>query len=51
MLLNSGAIVIVLSILYIGTAIILGQGIAWMPLVIADVGVFLLSYFIYRYIL
>lgn len=51
MLINSAAIVIVLSFLYSGTAIILNVKISWIPLVIADLGVFLLSYFIYRYIL
>jgi two-component system phosphate regulon sensor histidine kinase PhoR len=51
MLINSVAIVIVLSFLYIGSALILQETILWIPLLIADSGVFLLSYFIYRYIL
>jgi len=51
MLINSAAIVVVLSVLYIGSALFLKEGISWIPLLIADSGVFLLSYFIYRYIL
>jgi two-component system, OmpR family, phosphate regulon sensor histidine kinase PhoR len=51
MLINSAAIVIVLSLLYTCSALILGEQILWIPLIIADSGVFLLSYFIYRYIL
>ena len=51
MLINSVAIVIVLSVLYIASALILQETILWIPLLIADSGVFLLSYFIYRYIL
>ena len=51
MLINSGAIVIVLSMLYTGSAFALQGKIFWIPLLITDVGVFLLSYFIYRYIL
>jgi two-component system phosphate regulon sensor histidine kinase PhoR len=51
MLINSVAIVVVLSFLYIGSALILKGPILWIPLLIADSGVFLLSYFIYRYIL
>jgi two-component system phosphate regulon sensor histidine kinase PhoR len=51
MLINSTAIVLVLSLLYIGTALVLQERILWIPLIIADSGVFLLSYFIYRYIL
>ncbi len=51
MLINSAAIVIVLSFLYIGSSLILNEIIPWIPLLIADSGVFLLSYFIYRYIL
>jgi two-component system phosphate regulon sensor histidine kinase PhoR len=51
MLINSVTIVIVLSFLYIGSALILHETVLWIPLLIADSGVFLLSYFIYRYIL
>ena len=51
MLINSAAIVIVLSCLYSCTALFLDEPILWVPLLITDVGVFLLSYFIYRYIL
>ena len=51
MLINSAAIVIVLSILYLGSAFLLNEKILWVPLLIADSGVFLLSYFIYQYIL
>jgi two-component system phosphate regulon sensor histidine kinase PhoR len=50
MLINSSAIVIVLSFLYITSAYIMNEGILWIPLLVADSGVFLLSYFIYRYI-
>jgi two-component system phosphate regulon sensor histidine kinase PhoR len=51
MLINSTTIVIVLSFLYLGSAFILNERILWVPLLIADSGVFLLSYFIYQYIL
>lgn len=51
MLINSAAIVIVLSVLYSLSALVFQYPIAWIPLLIADAGVFLLSYFIYRYIL
>ncbi len=51
MLINSVTIVIVLSFLYVGSALILHDPVLWIPLLIADSGVFLLSYFIYRYIL
>ena len=51
MLINSSAIVFVLSFLYISTALILSETILWIPLLIAGSGVFLLSFFIYRYIL
>jgi two-component system phosphate regulon sensor histidine kinase PhoR len=51
MLINSAVIVIVLSFLYIGSSFILNQNILWIPLLITDSGVFLLSFFIYRYIL
>lgn len=51
MLINSTTIVIVLSFLYLGSAFILNEKILWIPLLIADSGVFLLSYFIYQYIL
>ena len=51
MLINSTAIVLVLSLLYIGTALVMQERILWIPLFITDSGVFLLSYFIYRYIL
>jgi two-component system phosphate regulon sensor histidine kinase PhoR len=51
MLINSVAIVIVLSFLYVGSALVMQESILWIPLLIADAGVFLLSYFIYRYIL
>ena len=51
MLINSGAIVIVLSLLYFVSALILHRMVFWFPLLITDIGVFLLSYFIYRYIL
>ena len=51
MLINSAAIVIVLSLLYVGSALVMQASILWIPLLIADAGVFLLSYFIYRYIL
>lgn len=51
MLINSTAIVLVLSLLYIGTALAMQERILWIPLIITDSGVFLLSYFIYRYIL
>ena len=50
-LINSVAIVIVLTILYIISALILHNHIQIFPLLITDTGVFLLSYFIYRYIL
>lgn len=51
MLINSAAIVVVLSVLYLGSSLLLGQHVFWIPLLIADAGVFLLSFFIYRYIL
>lgn len=51
MLINSATIVIVLSFLYICSSLILNEKILWIPLLIADSGVFLLSFFIYRYIL
>jgi two-component system, OmpR family, phosphate regulon sensor histidine kinase PhoR len=50
-LINSTAIVFVLTILYILSAWIFDHQIHVMPLLITDTGVFLLSYFIYRYIL
>lgn len=51
MLINSATIVIVLSFLYIGSSLILNERILWISLLVADSGVFLLSFFIYRYIL
>jgi len=51
MLINSAAIVVVLSILYLGSSFLLHRSIFWIPLLIADTGVFLLSFFIYRFIL
>ncbi|MCX6248638.1 MAG: ATP-binding protein [Bacteroidetes bacterium] len=51
MLINSSAIIIVLSCLYIVSALAMEENILWIPLLITDAGVFLLSYFIYRYIL
>jgi two-component system, OmpR family, phosphate regulon sensor histidine kinase PhoR len=50
-LVNSISIVIALSIFYIVSALILGVEIQFLPLIITDIGVFLLSLFIYRYIL
>jgi two-component system, OmpR family, phosphate regulon sensor histidine kinase PhoR len=50
-LINSAAIVVVLTILYIISALILHNHIQIFPLLITDTGVFLLSYFFYRYIL
>ena len=50
-LINSAAIIIVLTILYIISALILHYPIHVLPLLITDAGVFLLSYFIYKYIL
>ena len=51
MLINSATIVIVLSFLYICSSLILNERILWIPLLVADSGVFLFSFFIYRYIL
>jgi two-component system phosphate regulon sensor histidine kinase PhoR len=51
MLINSAAIVFILSFLFIGSSLALGERILWIPLLIAGSGVFLLSFFIYRYIL
>ena len=50
-LVNSAAIVIVLTVIYIISALILQDQIQVFPLLITDAGVFLLSYFFYRYIL
>jgi two-component system, OmpR family, phosphate regulon sensor histidine kinase PhoR len=50
-LINSASIVIVLTVLYSLSALILHDQIQVLPLLIADIGVFLLSFFIYRYIL
>jgi len=50
-LINSAAIVVVLTLLYIISALILHYHIQVFPLLVTDTGVFLLSYFIYRYIL
>jgi len=50
-LINSAAIVVVLTILYIISALILHYHIQVFPLLVTDTGVFLLSYFIYKYIL
>jgi two-component system phosphate regulon sensor histidine kinase PhoR len=50
-LINSAAIVIVLTILYIVSALIFDYPVQILPLLITDAGVFLLSYFIYKYIL
>ena len=50
-LINSASIVIVLTVLYSLSALILHNKIQIFPLLIADTGVFLLSFFIYRYIL
>ena len=51
MLINSASIVLLLSFLYSLSALILHNEIQVLPLLITDVGVFLLSFFIYRYIL
>jgi two-component system, OmpR family, phosphate regulon sensor histidine kinase PhoR len=51
MLINSAAIVIVLSILYLLSSVIFQYPVYWIPLLIADCGVFFLSFFIYRFIL
>ena len=50
-LVNSISIVIALSIVYICSALLLHKEIQFLPLLITDLGVFLLSLFIYRYIL
>ncbi len=50
-LVNSISIVLALSIFYICSASLLHQEIQFLPLLITDLGVFLLSFFIYRYIL
>jgi two-component system, OmpR family, phosphate regulon sensor histidine kinase PhoR len=50
-LVNSISIVIALSFIYIFTTLLLHKEIQILPLLITDLGVFLLSFFIYRYIL
>lgn len=50
-LINSAAIIMALTALYIVASIILNDHIQIIALLITDTGVFLLSYFIYRYIL
>ncbi len=50
-LINSASIVILLTILYIVSALILKKKINIFPLLITDAGVFVLSFFIYRYVL
>ena len=50
-LINSASIVMVLTILYIATAIIARNEIHFLPLLTADIGVFLISFFISRYII
>ena len=51
MVINSISIVLLLTLLYIFSAIIFHNEIQVIPLLITDAGVFLLSFFIYRYIL
>jgi len=51
MLINSASIVILLTIIYAISALILHNEIHILPIIITDAGVFLLSFFIYRYIL
>lgn len=51
MLINSAFIVILLTFLYIGSALILHAEIHLLPLIITDIGVFLVSFFLYRYLL
>ena len=51
MLINSGSIVLVLTVLYLLTAWVTHSEFHILPLVITDIGVFILSFFIYRFIL
>jgi two-component system, OmpR family, phosphate regulon sensor histidine kinase PhoR len=51
MLINSSAIVILLTFIYLISAWILHNEIQLLPLLLTDFGVFLLSFFFYRYIL
>jgi two-component system, OmpR family, phosphate regulon sensor histidine kinase PhoR len=48
---NSISIIIVLSFVYIGSSLLFNKEVQLLPLLITDVGVFFLSFFIYRYIL
>jgi two-component system phosphate regulon sensor histidine kinase PhoR len=50
-LINSLSMVIVLTVLYILTALLFHDRILILPLLIMDAGIFILSYFIYKYIL
>ena len=50
-LVNSLSIVVALSIVYVCSALLLHKEIQILPLFITNLGVFLLSFFIYRYIL
>ena len=51
MLINSASIVLVLSLLYLLTAWLTHSEFHWLPLIITDIGVFIISFFIYRFIL
>jgi two-component system, OmpR family, phosphate regulon sensor histidine kinase PhoR len=50
-LINSISMVIILTVLYILSALLFHDRILILPLVILDAGIFVLSYFIYKYIL
>lgn len=50
-LVNSISIVIALSLIYVGSASLLRKEIQIFPLLVTDLGVFFLSFFIYRFIL
>ena len=51
MLINSASIVVVLSGLYLVTAWLTHSEFHFLPLIITDIGVFFISFFIYRFIL
>jgi two-component system, OmpR family, phosphate regulon sensor histidine kinase PhoR len=50
-LVNSFSIVLALSVIYAGSASLLHEEFHLLPLLLADIGVFILSFFIYRFIL